>query len=341
MTQHNSLVWSILLGVMLSFYVTSAEGQTKPYYGPLLYSMHGDTAVPPVYVGQPPQVTTGYLWIDDVMRLYPETKIDSFFNSLSWGDTMKTLASVFYQAQDDNPLSFYNWSGKLLKPNPYKGDIGRVQLQFEHRMGIALDTGRTYALLTADIISDVFIVDTNCVKDPPNSAFDMVFVNSMILDEIKGKKVPLCVGEGMRAHRNNKGATAQSTGTIPWATYPVSADSGTCLQFEYSPAWHRISGLDYPGPNLIDSLGGWWVKPAHEYIVFLNFMGISHDSVNGYFTLWPSGAAPVNAASGCMYPVVSGIVQDPYDDFGLGGANLSVSLWKARLRARIDKIIHP
>jgi hypothetical protein len=325
---------ALLLVAILAFSST-ARAQPKPYYGPLLFSMLRDTSVPPVYVGQPAEVTTGYLWLDEAMRLYPESTIESFFNALTWSDTMKTFASVFYQAQNDNPLSFFLWSGTAIHPNPYKGVPSQAQVAFEQKVAlIAGDTGRTSSLLTADIIADVMVGDTTCILEPPASlGFNMVFVNSTILDEIKGKKVPLCVGEDMRA-KKNKGSTVLSVGTTPWPTYAVAADTGTCLQFEYSPQWSLIPGDDEGRAPM-----GWRVKPEHEYIVFLNFLGVSSDSTHFYFTLRPGPAAIGNAG---VYPVVDGIVQDPGDDYGIGAsAGLTVNVWKTRLRARINAIVTP
>ncbi len=340
MTHQNRILMVISLALMLGT-VSTAVAQPQPYYGPLLYSMRRDTSVPPIYPGQPTQVTEGYLWLDDAMRLYPGYKIDSFINTLAGGDTMKTLASVLYQVQDDNPLSLMMWNDNAMHPNPYKADPDHEHVQFERRVArSAGDSGRTASLLTADIISDVRVSDTFCVTDPTaQSAKDGVFVNSAILDEIKGKQVPLCVGESMRSKRGGKGLTAQSSGTMPWATYPVPSDSGGCLQFEYSPEWRQAAfwGSD-EGAGLIDSAGGWWVKPSHEYIVFLNFIGIGSDSLEGYFTLWPGPAA---LGEGGMYPVIGGIVQDPNNDYGLSGPNLPVAEWKAQLRARINNIVNP
>ena len=338
--KHSFNAPALLVVAILGFSIT-VQAQPKPYYGPLLFSMPRDTSVPPVYVGQPAQVTEGYLWLDEAMRNYPEYTIESFFNALTWSDTMKTFASVFYQAQDDNPLSFFLWSAKAMHPNPYKGDPGQAQVAFEKKVAqIAGDSGRTASILTADIIADVMVGDTICVIDPTAySATNMVLVNSTILDEIKGKHVPLCVGEDMRAKKKSNGATVLSAGTTPWATYPVPADTGTCLQFEYSPWWPRASfwGGDQ-GPVLISD-GSWWIKPGHEYIVFLNFDGVGADNTNNYFTLNPGPAA---LGSGGMYPVVDGIVQDYNDDYGIGASSgLTVTEWKTRLRARISAIVTP
>src|ERR1700733_8146047 len=168
MKYFNSILTSVPLIAILGFFSATAMAQPKPYYGPLLYSMPRDTSVPPLYVGQPPTVTTGYLWLDEAMRNYSEFQIESFFNALTWSDTMKTFASVFYQADDDNPLSFYLWSAKAIHPNPYKGEPGQAEVAFPSRVAqIAGDTGRTASLLTANVIADVMVGDTFWVLEPP------------------------------------------------------------------------------------------------------------------------------------------------------------------------------
>src|ERR1700733_6061362 len=132
-----------VVAILLVLCTSSAPAQPKPYYGALLYSMPRDTSVPPVYPGQPPTVTTGYLWLDEAMRNYSEFQIEGFFNALTWSDTMKTFASIFYQASDDNPLSFRLWSSTAIRPNPYKGSPGQAEVAFPNRVAqIAGDSGR-------------------------------------------------------------------------------------------------------------------------------------------------------------------------------------------------------
>lgn len=340
MSIHNHIVRGIVLTVMLGFFVTSANAQAPVYRGALLYSMPWDKSVPPVDSTQSTQVQTAYLWADEAMRLYPEFQIDSFFHAMTWSDTAKTFASNLYQIQDDNPLAYYMWTGDAIKPNPYKGSPGRAEFTFiQNSRFIAGDTMRTFSLLFPEIIADVVIADTLCKQEsgggPPGTSMDMVLVTSTILDEIKGKKVPLCVGYDMRAGKKGKVILSLSDTAYPWATYPVSAHTGQCLQFEYSPEWPRVPSDDEV-PRLRDSTG-WWIKPGKEYIVFLDFEGFQGDTANGYFTVVPSA----EGTSGGMYPVVNGIVQDPWDDFGFGSTNLTVADWKARLRARINSLINP
>ncbi|HZK75690.1 MAG TPA: hypothetical protein VFD13_02170 [Candidatus Kapabacteria bacterium] len=336
MSKHNRFVWGVPFAALLVFFVNSAQGQAPAYHGALLYSIARDTSVPPLYPGQPPQVTTAYLWFDEAMRLYPESVIDNFIKSFAWNDTAKTIVSNLYRVEDDNPLSFYMWSGKAIKPNPYKGDPGHDRVLIENRVIHIGDTGRTYSLLTPDVIADVMVTDTFCTIDSGASiATDAVLVNCTLLDPIKGKRIPACPDLMLS---KSKGVRTLGT-THAYPTYADTAAIGTCLQFEYSPEWQRsITDEDRMRTRLIDSTGGWWVKPHHEYIVFLTFFGLGADSTKGYFSVWPGS---VEGNSGGMYPVVNGIVQDSFDDFGLGGTNFTVADWKSRLRARINGIINP
>jgi hypothetical protein len=195
------------------------------------------------------------------------------------------------------------------------------------------DHYRTSALLSAKIIADVIVDDTVCIKDPTaHIAFDEVLVNSTILDEIKGKQVPLCVSKEMQGRHKN-GATVKTSGTVPWAARAVPADSGTCLQFEYAPAWFNVY---YPDEDMGPRIG-WSIKPHKEYIVFLGIGSVGADSTSQYFTVGPES---IGTQLG-MYPVVDCIVQDPNDDFHLGSSHLLVSEWKSRLRARIKEITNP
>lgn len=325
------------IATILGFFSSSASAQAPAYGGALLYSMPWDKTVPPVDSTQSTQIRTAYMWADEAMRLYSGYKIDSFIKAMTWSDTAKTFASNLYQIQDDNPLAYYMWSGDAIKPNPYKASPGNAEFTFiQNSRFIAGDSMRTTALLYPEIISDVIVSDTLCKTEiDSRSSMHMILVSSTILDEIKGKKVPLCVGWDMRAGKKGKAVLSLSDTASAWATYSVPADTGQCLQFEYSPEWPRIASDDEV-PSLSDSTG-WWIKPGREYIVFLYFEGLQGDTSNGYFTVKPAS----EGTSGGMYPVVNGIVQDPNDDFGFGATNLTVAAWKARLRARIHSLINP
>jgi hypothetical protein len=319
-----------VLLISVLFAVSTSRAQTPTYYGALLYSMPIDTNIPPLYLGQPSSVTTAYLWLDEAMRVYKEYQILAYIRALSlWNDTTETLASCLYQIQDDNPLTYYNWDGYGTHTPPYTGVPGQSEFAFI-KQAWALGGTRPGALLSSEIIADVTISDTVCTKDPTAiSAKDAVLAKCVINDEIKGKWVPACPGSLIA------GKTGPSTlGVATSATSATPADTaraGTCLQFEYSPEWKKNASDDL-SPNL-----GWWVKPGQEYMVFLFFAGIGSNSSHDFFSTYPVSFGH----SGGMYPVVGGIVQDPYDDFHFGSTSLTVAEWKAALRAKISALVTP
>jgi hypothetical protein len=286
----------------------------------LLYTMPDETSVPPLYLGQPSAVTTAYLWLDDLMRLEPESAIARYINTLSWNDTAQTIASYLYQIQDDNPLSYYNWDDAGIYPHPYKGVTGQAEYAFIKQVSQIEPTGVAYVLLSSEIIADLTVSDTICVTNTSAyTAKDEVLAVCSINDEIKGKWVPACPSY----NAGKKKPVTLGAVTSPSSALPAdTARAGTCLQFEYSPEWVQRT-----------SSGGWWIKPGQEYIVFLNFMGVG----GGNFTTWPLSFGSCHG----MYPVVGGIVQYPHDDLSLGGTNLTLSAFKAALRAKISALITP
>jgi hypothetical protein len=323
------IIFPVLL-LCLAFAASTSRAQTPTYYRAPLYSMPIDTSVPPLYLGQPSAVTTAYLWLDDLMRLEPEYAIGSYIKSLSsWNDTAQTIASNLYQIQDDNPLTYYNWDGAGLHTSTYKGVTGQAEYAFIKQVSQIETTGIAYVLLSSEIISDITVSDTVCYTDPTAvTAKDAILANCVINDEIKGKWVPACSGSPIA---DKTGISTFGLATTAHSAYPPdSASVGTCLQFQYSPEW-KLNPNNQSGASL-----GHWIKPGQEYVVFLCFMGVGYNSANSYFTTEPSSAF----GSSCgMYPVVSGIVQYPHDDLGLGGTNLTLSAFKTALRAKIKKLI--
>ncbi len=343
------IIFRVLL-ISLFFVASMARGQSGPHYtGSLEYSIPLLSSVPPLYVGQPSDVASAYLYADELMRTTPWNVINRWIGNLGYDDTMTYFAELLYQVSNDNPLSLYQWeiSGWPLGGHPdyswhYKGNPGIAIPELANQIGSKMgDSGRTGFILVSDIIADVSVSDTMVQYDSTdNITPHMVRATSTILDEIKGQKIPLCVGYDMGTRRKNNGATTLSY-TTPWATYAVPADPGSCLMFEYSPEWPiGIAGDELPYGNQLRDSSGWWIKPGGEYIVFLRLAGVGSDTANGYFSVQPFWG--VFGSQGAMYRVIDGIVQDPNDDFGLGAsAGLSVSVWKSRLRARIYNILHP
>jgi len=193
------------------------------------------------------------------------------------------------------------------------------------------DWAQTGQLLQCDIIADVKISDTVINE---NLVPEMAVVFSTIMDPIKGKKIPSCPP----IVKSEPGRRFKS---ITYYADVDTAAQGQCLAFEYCPEWSRTAvqiGDDVrPFQNPLTDGSGWWIKPDSEYIVFLYLRRVDDDSSTQYFTVYPlSGSF---GTQGAMYRVQNGHVVDPNDDFNLGGRDLPVEEWKARLRARIKALL--
>ncbi|HEY3875105.1 MAG TPA: hypothetical protein VGM92_06485, partial [Candidatus Kapabacteria bacterium] len=320
MRLHNRILVSVALIVL---FATTAAAQAR-YTGIMEYSLPLLTSVPPLDSTQPSDVASAYLWADELMRTTKWVSINHWIGNLGYGDTMKFLAKMLYEVSDNNPLSLYQWQ---ISGNPnsvsqhlawnYLGFPAQEVPMLVNQIGAGMsDTGRTGFILACDLIADVSVSDTILKNDPTDKITpDIVMAQATILDEIKGQKVPYCIGAGMRTRKNNSNQALSYT-TV-WPTHAVAADTGTCLQFEYSPEWSQgLAGDELPfWPALSDSTGP-WVKMGGEYIVFLRIAGIGSDASSGYFSIQPYWG--VFGTQGAMYKVIGGIVQDPKDDFGIG-----------------------
>jgi hypothetical protein len=303
----------------------------------LVFSLSRLTSVPPYYSGQPTAVALGYYWFDQAMRTYSTHKVDSFFNAMQYSDTAKYIADAIYRLTDDNPLSFYLWCARNnVNPDPYwpRSDASTIRYLFWNRFNvIRRDTSREGFLLAADIIAQIKIVDTIS-----SSGGKMVFVRSEIQDEIKGKYVPGCPTDTAYSIKPKGGMPPQYP--LPFSTSQQHADTGTCLMFQYALGWDREPDQDERGLLPFVDSSGTWVKPDSVYIVFLGLQPYGKDISKANFTVQPLWG--MFGFSGGMYQIHNGKVNDPLDDFGIGSASgLTVSDWKTRIRAKINKLINP
>jgi hypothetical protein len=336
---------ALMVAAILAF-STAAMGQAfSPYYdGALLYSLPLLRTLPAVNPSQSTSIQTDYLLLDDAFRLVkPGFVMDSYIQSLSYGDTLRYLASILYQVVDDNPITFMRWEGALPSPYPYNAPPGRIRTRVQSQFSkLAVDTNRTPFLLNADIIADVTVTDTAKFSWPSDPITPRtVVVTCTILDGIKGKYVPGC---GFIYKTHPQGVLQTLSTPFP----PVMADTvpstvGSCFQFEYSPNWVRGIQSDFNvGVPLLTGPSGDWVKKDSEFVVFLNFVSIASDNSNAYYALMPAWGW-FGSMDG-LYPVRGGKVYDPNDDFGIGASvsgGLTVAEWKTRIRARINSIIYP
>jgi hypothetical protein len=290
------------------------------------------TSVPPYYSGQPTAVALSYYWFDHAMRTNNTLTIDSFFAAMQYSDTAKYIADAIYRVTDDNPISFYQWCDRnAVIPDPYfpRCIPGEVFYHFMKRYAlIRQDTGRDEFLLTANLIAHIKVTDTTSViaSDPLTH---MVHVYSQIQDEIKGQYIPNCPYDTLYS------AKPRGIKPLSYSSYS-HADSGTCFTFQYAKEWDHVPVTD---ERNVAPFGD-WIKPDSEYIVFIGFESYGSDLSKSEFI--PKPLWGMFGFSGGMYQVHSGIVSDPNDDFGIGASSgLTVSEWKTRLRARINKLINP
>src|ERR1700733_3890151 len=301
--------------------------------GPMVYSLPLLAVVPPSYPGEAVDVSAAYILFDLAMRRYSSPTRDKFISQMAWGDTAKYVAGMVYKVMHDNPIAFAQYDGWFPGYTDEPGHTWGVLLS--QIANVCPDTGRTAALINANIIADVLVTDTiGGIDSTALYAKNMVLVTCSILDSIKGKYVPACP-ELLKSQK--KGASPQLLTPTPFPTYAVSAAPGTYIQFEYCLEWRRTSSTTGDvgiGTNpLYDSINGTWIKPDSEYIVFLNFQGLGSNSTGFNFATWPI----LQGSCAGMYPVRGGLVYDPNDDYGIGASSgLTVSVWKSRLRARIS-----
>jgi hypothetical protein len=117
--------------------------------------------------------------------------------------------------------------------------------------------------------------------------------------------------------------------------------AGNCLQFCYSPqedlTGSYIGDVKYTADSMVDNQGMPWVRLGMEYIAFLSLDIVGKDSLSMYYTLYP---AKWHTSQGGLYPIISGVVSDPENNFGFG-TNRSVSDYISSLRKRIYKLTNP
>jgi hypothetical protein len=316
-------------------FVSSVSAQYQRIVGSnaLVYKLPWITIDPPVYPGQPKAVSDAYQFFDKELRQSKLNATDDFFKKMGYGDTSKYFMNAIYRVDDDNPLSFFSYK---TEPNVnYITGPNYAFISFCNNISrMYNDSGITDVLVYSDIISDIRVTDTARKLDAltPTNPLRMVAVTCQILDEIKGKMVPACPSEYLGGK-----ISVHPHSTAPFLTSAVQADTGGCLQFQYSLDWHYYNaGFAH---KFGDSVNGDWIRKDSEYIVFLSLSYLTSDTAHHYcFTISPS----VVVWGSCMgmYPVRNGLVYDPLNDFGFG-YGLTPDEFKSKLRARINNLLHP
>ena len=312
------------------------------YDGALEYHFNLMQSMPTIPLGAPPDVTAGYLYLQYLAENYSTHSIDSAFSRMTYSDTLKTLVKYIYELDDYDPVTFhrflYSHIPSVLRKPAY---ISEVALQHQARI-LYPDSERTQFLTWTDVIAHVTVTGTMHHYDTAvQFSHHRVLVNAQILDLVKGQTVPSCLFWELITHSKRQTPLEDdSTEVLEGPSGPVPSDSGACVQWEYG-----ADGLMRGDPHgdlhthelhIVNADGSDWVQTGKEYIVFLRLNDYGYDTATDFCTIWNSS---YGAYAG-MYPVVSGQVQDPYDDFGFG-PNLPVADFMTALRNKVYSIEHP
>jgi hypothetical protein len=293
------------------------------FHGAVKLAIPFPTTYPPITLGMPPDVLTGYLVFDSLMHIpIRGYLVDSTVNAIYDSDTLRYVLKYAYEMKDYDPIAFFQltemfpWTGEYLERRP-ASLINRVL----SRVGTAIpDSGKILmSLAYADAIVDLTVIDTFSVIDTtkPSNANVCEGVKATINDIIKGQNLPACSDTLYRAKGKQR--------------VPASAP-GDCLAFQYWYYW--LQNIQIPLGVTTYNRSPWCV-PDSEYIVFLKLDGLGRDSVQYYATLTPIGMS-FSTLDG-MYPVRGGVVCDPNNDLGFG-TGLTVSEFKSKLRQKILSI---
>ncbi len=281
---------------------------------------------PPLSMGMPLDVLLGYIYYDSLSRTMPRLSIDSFARGLTNSDTLAYAIKYLYEMDDYDPITFRQWLKLTPSIGHYKTSPGYIYSKFAAVASTIIpDTERTAMLCGSDFIAHVRISSLQDYDDSARSDLqNEVIVSCQVLDTIKGNVYPPC----------------PETSTLPVRS-PGLLSVGECLQLVYSPSSPRsAAGGDVLYgwmPRLQDSSGNPWIALGQEYIAFLSIISLGNDSSNYVLTICP---VYFKSSFSGLYPIVSGVVQDPNNDFGFG-ANLPVSDFITALRSRIYSIKNP
>jgi hypothetical protein len=320
----SKLVPFILLLLFSSSIAKAQYHGPSDFHGAVKLAIPFPTSYPPITLGMPPDVLTGYLVFDSLMNInLHQNQIDSIVNSIYDSDTLRYALKYAYEMEDYDPIAFFQlmeifpWTGEYLNRAP-QGLYNRVL----SRVGTAIpDSGKLLmGLAYADAIVDLTVTDTFSIVDvtKPGNANICEGVNATINDIIKGQNLPGgCRDSLMRSKGKQR--------------VPMSVP-GDCVAFQYWYYW--LQNIQIPLGVTTYNRPPWCV-PDSEYIVFLKFDGLGRDSVQYYATLTPVGMS-FSTLDG-MYPVRGGIVYDPNNDLGFG-TGLTVSEFKSKLRQKILSI---
>jgi hypothetical protein len=219
-----------------------------------------------------------------------------------------------YLIDDHDPVAY--WRMLMTPSNRYETGAWYVYNRFLAHVSKTYPDKVSHLLAYSDIIAHVRVIDTfSTIHDSSLYVRRTVGVTCEVLDTIKGHHWP-----SKKFNRRSE---------VPGIKL-VQLVKNHNLQFEYAPTWNRMWDLDLVNEDSSD-----WISKGKEYIVFLRFQRLTTTNSSIVLTLWPTMSS---STMGTMYPIESGIVQDPNDDLGFG-KDLGLTTWKEHLRNEIRKLL--
>ena len=297
-----------------------------PFAGPLYFSFPLLSQYPPLSVSMPYSVLIGYVGFDSVARRAEQSVVEQTLRNLTYSDTAKQAARFLYEMTDYDPILLFQWLNTSPTAGLYRNAPAYIRRRFTGAFdSIAPEKLNAAPLLMADYILHIHVEHTVASVDTASVyAKSAQLVTAYVVDTIKGRRIPFCLNEQFGAKNTIR---------------PQNA-AGACVNFDYRLEWRRFNHsnrISRDDSSLVDGSGNAWIKPGHEYVVFLRFASLRRDETNNYATLIPITGWGTMA---CMYPVINGLIYDPYDDFGYGSA-LTIANFKSALRRNIHTLTHP
>jgi hypothetical protein len=277
----------------------------------------------------PIDVMVGYIVADSAARNLSFAALREYISSTTTDDTLQHVAKYYYIMDNYDPILFRQWVNINIE-DYYQFPLAYAENAVTAKYAVYSENRKLTALLLAsDYIMHVEVLQVESSIDSGSGwARHANVVTAEIIDPIKGMMIPQCETETPPSFQKTE-------------LYKRYAIPGSCIRFDYRDEWPKSSGGDLVDPN--DNLEN-WITEGQEYIVFLRMTPITGPAsavpgeYTNYYTVFTTGDG--YTTTGCMYPIVGGVVQDINNDFGFG-EELSAESWKAALRTKIYDLINP
>lgn len=310
---------SFMLTIILSMYSFSqppCQQSSRNYY----FTLPVVATYPPINSGMPLDVLVSYIVADSVCKTANINEVRDFFERQDYdnfSDSLKFMMKHLYRMVDHDPLSAYIYYVQ----RPYLGYLtpNLLAQRYSRVLREKSDSALTYNLLLQSFyILHVNVEDTVLVDNTEQYYSNALTISLVtVLDTLKGNviaNISTPGGNGIEKRFEDKSQSG----------------IGASMLFQYSDGWLRGGNLP-----MTDANGDSWIKPGHEYILFLDLRTLCSDENGQYVSVMP--LVYESSTSAGMYPIVNGNVIDDSNDWGLGEI-VPLQNFIDRIQAHIDYI---